>query len=68
MNDFTEVRADAAAIPPALTPEALNNLLKITAPIGSVTVKGIAAEVLYWKKPGQTHASKIYGRLGGWTG
>lgn len=66
MNDFTEVRADAAAaIPPALTPEALNNLLKITAPIGSVTVKGIAAEVLYWKKPGETHASKIYGRLGG---
>lgn len=66
MNDFTEVRADAVAtIPPALTPDALNSLLKITAPTGPVTVKGIATEVHYWKKSGEIHASKIYGRLGG---
>lgn len=61
MNDVTEVRpAVAPTILPALTPESLSNLLKITAPTGSVTVKGIASEVHYWKKPGETRASKIY--------
>ncbi|RVU29342.1 hypothetical protein EOL67_21480 [Pseudomonas syringae pv. syringae] len=66
MNDVTKVRpAVAPTILPALTPESLSNLLKITAPTGSVTVKGIASEVHYWKKPGETRASKIYGRLGG---
>ena len=66
MNNVTEVSSDAVpTVNPALTPESLNNLLKITAPTGSVTVKGIATEVHYWKKPGDTRASKIYGRLGG---
>lgn len=66
MNNVTEMSSDAVPIAtPALTSESLNNLLKITAPTGSVTVKGIATEVHYWKKPGGIRASKIYGRLGG---
>lgn len=66
MNDLTEVPRDTVCTAsPALTPESLSNLLKITAPTGSVTVKGIASEVHYWCKPGETRASKIYGRLGG---
>lgn len=66
MNDATEVISDAVPTTyPALTPESLNSLLKIAAPTGSVTVKGIATEVHYWKRSGDTRASKIYGRLGG---
>ncbi|NWD74960.1 hypothetical protein HX890_12675 [Pseudomonas gingeri] len=66
MNDVTEVLSDVVPTAnPALTPESLNNLLRITVPTGSVTVKGVATEVHYWKKPGDTRASKIYGRLGG---
>ncbi|WP_369991596.1 exodeoxyribonuclease VII large subunit [Pseudomonas xanthosomatis] len=66
MNDLSNLPRDTVStLQPVLTPESLNNLLKLTAPTDAITVKGIALEVQYWKKPGETTASKIYGRLGG---
>lgn len=66
MNDAIGVLSDSLPMTtPPLTPESLNSLLKIAAPTGSVTVKGIASEVHYWKRKGDTRASRIYGRLSG---
>ncbi|WP_025804378.1 exodeoxyribonuclease VII large subunit [Pseudomonas chlororaphis] len=46
-----------------LTPDALIDALKISAPSGFVTVKGIAAEVKFWSRNGEDKVLKVYGRL-----
>ncbi|WP_431819492.1 exodeoxyribonuclease VII large subunit [Burkholderia sp. F1] len=49
--------------PLALTPEALGNVIRLAAPEGPVTVKGVAKEVKVWTRPGDTEPTKTYGRL-----
>lgn len=47
----------------ALTPEALAETLRVNAPSGPVTVKGMATDVKYWSRNGDDKVLKIYGRL-----
>lgn len=63
MNDVRDTARLLPETQSALTPAALSELLRLTAPTGPVTVKGLAAEVRHWTKPGDSQVTRTYGRL-----